>query len=238
MRARVFVVASSFALIAGAGCTAFIAAELSGKQGSDAGPPLGDCFQLQNNQCGQCIESSCENPSGSPPVSLAKVCSEDQYASIVTEVGSCVSDPRFANYYCQGLIQDGGAYATSIDTAAAAESNLRKCITDNCVKSCSECNVPVPTCGSATIELAEAGACGVCLDNAMNRAGSPCQTYVLQEGCYEDTSGAIAKCAPPSGQCATPDCTGLQTPDTNLVDAAAALYTCLWQQCQGSCPNP
>lgn len=238
MRARTFVALASLSLALGAGCTAFIAAELSGKQGTDAGSPLGDCFKLAANQCGQCIENSCENPNGSPPVSLATVCSEDQYATIITDLGTCVSDPRFSNYYCENVFQDGGAYAQAIDTPAAAENNLKKCISDNCVKSCSECNVPIPTCGNETIELAEAGTCGTCIDNAMNRPGSPCQTWVLQQGCYEDTSGAIAKCAPPSGTCATADCTGLQNPDSNLVDAAASLYTCLWQQCQGSCPNP
>lgn len=240
MRARWLVFFSAFAFATG-GCTAFIAAELSGTQGSsdsDSGPPVGDCFKLEANQCGQCIANACENPSGSPPVSLAKICSDDKYASIITDLASCVSDPRLANYYCENIMTDGGTYAASIDTPAAAENNLQKCVFDNCLTSCSACGIDVPTCGSDTITLAEAGACGTCLDNAMNPAGAPCQTYVLQHGCYESSSGAIAQCAIPSGQCSTSDCSGLSSPDTNLDDASAGLFTCLWQHCQSSCPNP
>jgi hypothetical protein len=244
MRARFFLALAFGASIiaAGVGCTAFIAAELSSDQGSDSGSDTNtvssDCFQLVSNQCGSCIESNCEKPNASPPVSLKAVCSLDQYGAIVNTVQSCVQDPRFADYNCQNLFVDGGAYASSIDNAPAAENNLQKCINDNCKSSCSECDVPVPTCEEQTINLAEAGACGTCLDNAMNRPNAQCQTYVLQGACYEDPSGAIGTCAPPSGTCTTPDCSGLKTPDTSLDDAGYAFFSCLWQECQGSCPNP
>jgi hypothetical protein len=245
MRARVAIFVAGLAFAAG-GCTAFVAAELSGQQGSsdsdsgtpDSGPPLGDCFQLANNQCGQCIESHCEAPNASPPVSLEAVCQQAPNAGLVETVGNCADDPRFANFDCQSLFVDSGVYATSIDTPAAAENNLQKCINDNCIRYCSTCEIPVPTCGNDTIALAEAGACGTCLDNAMNKPSAPCQTWVLQQGCYEDPSNPIAMCAPPSGQCTAADCSGLQSPDPEDDDASAGLYTCLWQECQSSCPNP
>jgi hypothetical protein len=234
MRLRVAAALTCLALALG-GCTAFVAAELAGDQSS--GPPLGGCFNLPNNQCGQCIASACEDPNASPPVSLAQICAIDQESTVVYDVTNCADDPRFANYYCSDLYIDGGTYASSIDTPGQAENNLRHCITDNCVDSCSNCGITVPTCGTDT-PLPEAGACGVCLDQAMNTAGAPCQKWVLQGGCYEDPSSPIGQCAIPAGQCQSADCSGLSSPNPNLVDAGYALFACLWSQCQGSCSNP
>jgi len=228
------------------GCTAFIAAELSGDQTSPGDGGSGsdvsvsnDCFMLPSNQCGACIENSCENPNGSPPVSLKAVCNLDQTGEIVAAVQDCVSAPDFSNTECSEILADAGtAYASSIATAAAADNNLLKCIGQHCATSCSECAPSVPTCQSQSIALSEAGACGVCLDNAMNRPGSPCQSWVLQGGCAdESTSSPVAQCAPPSGQCTPADCSQLQSPSSDYDDAGYGLLSCLWQQCQSSCPN-
>jgi hypothetical protein len=216
------------------GCTLYVAAELSGQQGP-GGPQLGDCFNLANNACGQCIASNCENPTVSPPVSLKQVCSFGTSTNLPSTVQSCVADPRFANFYCTSSLTDAGVYAPSISTQGAAENNVKKCINDHCLLSCSTCQVPVPTCGSQSTLLADAGACGVCLDNAMNTAGSPCQQYVLQGVCFEDNSNPISKCAA-SGQCTLADCSGLSSPSTSLDDAGYDFATCMWAQCSGSCP--
>lgn len=227
---------TSLAAFGGMRCTLYVATQLPQPEGGVT-TTVGDCFDLAANQCGQCIVNSCENPSGSPPVSLKQVCSLNKYASIVYTVQQCTQDPRRANYYCQDMYVDGGTYASSITDESAAVSNLEHCITDNCVPACSECIVPVPTCGSESVDLPKAGNCGACLDQAMNPPGAACQQWVLKGGCYEDSSGAIAKCAIPAGQCSTADCSGLQNPSSSLVPEAQSLYTCLWQQCSGSCPN-
>ncbi len=216
------------------GCTAYVLGNLPEMDGS-APTTVGDCFKLTANQCGQCIENSCENPTGSPPVSLKAVCNLDPYALIIGNAQQCSADPRKANYSCQEMYIDGGTYASSIADKNAAESNLQHCITDNCKTSCSECDIPVPTCQSETIHLPEAGTCGTCLDQAMNPPNSPCQSWVLKGGCYEDSSGAIARCAVPSGTCSTKDCSGLSNPSTSLVPETLGLYQCLWGQCQASC---
>ncbi len=245
MRA-VALVTFAFVALAAGGCTAFIAAELSSDQGGSNDGGTGsetsvsnDCFMLPQNQCGSCIESSCENPNGSPPVSLKAVCNLDQTGELVETVQDCVSDPTFSNTDCYELLADAGTtYAASIGSAAAADNNLQKCISQHCAPSCSACEPRVPTCSSQSIALSEAGACGVCLDNAMNPPNAPCQTWVLQGGCAdESTSSPIAECAPPTGQCTPADCSNLQAPSTDYDDAGYGLLSCLWQQCQGSCPN-
>jgi len=234
MRAHHAVIIGALSLAAGWGCTAYVAAELS-SIGGDGGTTVGDCFDLPSNQCGLCIASACEKPSASPPVSLKQVCTFGTSTELPGNVMQCANDPRFADQTCQNLFIDGGTYASSITTQGEAENNVEHCISDNCITSCSECNVPVPTCGSTT-PLVDAGACGVCLDTAMNHPTSPCQAGVLQGSCYEDSTNPIAQCAIPQGQCTTPDCSGLSSPDPMLDDAGYAFYTCLWQQCQGSCP--
>jgi hypothetical protein len=237
MRARtaIALALASFAALARvvSGCTLYVAAQLPPVDGS-APVTLGDCFNLTPNQCGQCIANSCENPSGSPPVSLKQVCSLDKYASIISEANGCASDPRLADYNCTAMYVDGGTYASSIADENAAVSNLQHCITDNCRTACSECGAQVPTCGSETINLPEAGTCGVCLDQAMNPPNSACQPWVLAGGCYESSS-AIGQCAIPAGQCSTADCSGLSNPSTSLVSETLGLYKCLWQQCGSSC---
>jgi hypothetical protein len=219
---------------AGASCTAFVAANLSGTNGNVV-KSLGGCFNLTDNSCGECIANNCENPNGSPPVSLAKVCSLNQYSSLALNTGECVQNPTPESYQCGNVFVDGGSYASSIDTSSAAENNAAKCITDNCFTSCNWCAPQVPTCESDTVPLLEAGACGVCLHNAMNLPNSPCQQYVLAGGCG---TGAIGACATPTGSCGAFDCSGLSAPDTNLEDAGYGLVSCLWGECQGQCPNP
>jgi hypothetical protein len=235
MRARVALVIVSLAAT-GAGCTAFVAAELSGTQGTVT-TTLGGCFALADNQCGQCIATSCESPQSTHPVSLKQVCSLDKYNSIVTTVQQCSQDPRLANYNCQEMYIDGGTYASSIADESAATSNLQHCITDNCATACSACGAQVPTCGSETINLVEAGACGACLNQAMNAPGSTCQPYVIKGGCDEYSGSPIAQCAIPSSSCQAADCSGLKTPSTSLDDAGYALYACLYSACQGTCPS-
>ena len=219
---------------AGASCTAFVAANLSSTNGTVV-KSLGGCFQLQDNTCGECIANNCENPNGSPPVSLQKVCSLDQYSSLALNVQECVQDPVSGSYQCENVFVDGGTYASVIDTSSAAENNVAKCITDNCFTSCNWCMPQVPTCESDTVTLQEAGACGTCMHNAMNLAGSPCQQYVLAGGC---TTTAIGACATPTGSCGAFDCSGLSAPNKNMDDAGYGLLACLWSQCQAQCPNP
>jgi len=89
----------------------------------------------------------------------------------------------------------------------------------------------VPTCGSDTIDLVEAGACGNCIDQAMNTPGSSCQSYVLQDMCSSYYGGPVAQCAIPSGSCQSADCSDLSAPD------ASALSKCLWSACGPSGSN-
>jgi hypothetical protein len=224
---------ASLAAVTTVSCTLYVIAELSGSPSSTS-TTLGDCFNLANNQCGQCIATQCEQPNAQPPVSLKQVCTLDQSGEIVFDVGNCANDPRLANSYCTFSYLDAGAYAPSIDTTGPAESNLKKCIFDNCFNSCSECNVPVPSCGS-TVTLVEAGTCGTCLDNAMNRPDAACQGSVFQGACYEDPSSPVAACAASSPQCATRDCSGLSAPGSDVDDAGFAFFTCLWTACASSC---
>lgn len=237
MGRRNLVTLAALAVLTG-GCTAFVLSQLPGDAGTST--QSGGCFALPDNQCSQCIVANCEQPTASPPVSLAKVCSLDQnsYSSVVEAVTACAEDPTVANNSCEELFVDGGTYAATIDTQAAAESNLLHCITDHCVTSCSECGVETPSCGNDTVPLADAGACGACLDDAMNRPGSACQSWVLAGGCYSYVGGPIATCAVPSGSCNTPDCSGLSAPSTDDNDAGYGLDDCLWQQCGAVCPNP
>jgi hypothetical protein len=214
------------------GCTAFVAANLSSTNGTTV-HYVGGCFKLQDTTCGQCIANNCENPNDPQrPVSLEKVCQLDQTAIVISDTQSCSQDPSVSSYECNALFVDGGTYAASIADESAAVNNLKKCITDNCVPSCSRCEVQVPTCGSDTIDLLEAGACGSCIDQAMNQPGGNCQAAMLQnDSCYTYQGGAIATCAVPSGSCQQPDCNVLATAD-------AGLNACLWQQCGSQCPSP
>ena len=219
-----------------AGCTLYVFTQLNGKGGSN-NTTTGGCFNLPTNQCGKCIAQQCEVPDGSPPVSLAQVCSFDPNAGVVTNTTACANQPDIFSNDCTSVFQEGGAYSPTIDSQGAAENNLKKCITDKCVPSCTECLVNINTCGGAgTVAMADAGTCGACLDQAMNVAGSNCQQWVLQGGCVEDPFGAIAKCAGTGTQCQIPDCTGLSAPDVNLIDAGYALYQCLWGACSSVCP--
>jgi len=236
---RTFLALSTVAFF-GAGCTAFVASQLSGDS-SDGGPGQvgAGCFHVTDNVCGECIVSHCENPTGNPPVSLAAVCSESQYDSITLAVEDCTQNPGLDNYSCSEMYIDGGTYATSIDTAGAAVSNLEHCITDNCVPSCSQCNVQVPTCQSESVSLAEAGACGQCFDEMMNTPGGGCQSYVLAPNEFNEAvcgslTTAISKCAVPSGSCSTADCSGVSSP-TSSDPAVQNAFACLWQQCASSC---
>jgi hypothetical protein len=203
--------------------------------GGNSTTTLGGCFNLPDNQCGQCIAHNCEAPNGSPPVSLAKICALEMYSSVQSNVTACATTPSIGSYQCQDSFLEGGAYAPSIDNVSAAESNLKKCIFDNCFTSCSECLVSVLSCSNSTVSLIEAGTCGTCLDNAMNRPNSPCQMPVLQGACYTDPSSPVSKCAAGTAQCAQRDCSGLSAPPLTTDDAGYALYTCLWQQCQAMC---
>jgi hypothetical protein len=231
-------VASTFTALGGVSisCTAWVASQLPQPEGGIQ-QTLGDCFDLTPNQCSNCIVGACENASGDPPVSLKQVCTLGSNTVLIETVQQCTADPRKANYECDSMYIDGGTYASSIDTSGAAASNLQHCITDNCRTSCSACNVPVPTCASETVDLVDAGACGACLANAMNLPNSKCQSWVLQGGCYEDSSGEIATCAIQKGQCNSADCSGLQNPSSSLTTQTAGLYQCLWQECSASCPN-
>jgi hypothetical protein len=221
--------------VLGVGCTAFIAASLSGTSGT-VQKYVGGCFKLADDTCGQCI-AQCEDPNGSPPVSLEQVCALNQYATIISSAQDCSKDPSFSSYSCEDMYVDGGTYAATIDDESAAVNNLKHCITDKCKPSCSPCQVPVPTCGNDTVSLVEAGACGACLDQAMNQPGSKCQPYVLQGTCYESSSTAPAQCAIPAGSCQSADCSDLSSPPSNLSDAGFAFYSCLWQECASSCPS-
>ena len=220
--------------LSASGCTLYVLSQLSGKGGSNNNTELGGCFQLPNNQCGQCIAQQCEIPDASPPVSLAQVCALDPTGEITIEGANCASQPDITSTDCAELFQEGGAYSPTIGTAGAAENNLRKCIFDRCVPSCSECLVTINGC-TGSVPIAEAGACGACLDQAMNAVGSACQPWVLQGGCIEDPSGSIAACAGTGTQCQTSDCSGLSAPDPSLIDAGYALYQCLWTTCSGAC---
>ena len=236
---RAHVALAAIALV-GVGCTAFVAANLAGTNGTTQNY-VGGCFNLADTTCGECIANNCEDPNNTTqPVSLEKVCSLDQYATIISEAQDCSKNSSINNYNCTDLFVDGGTYATSIADEQAAVNNVKQCITKKCATSCSRCAVEVPTCGSSTIDLLEAGTCGTCIDNAMNAPGSPCQQWV-QSACSEYSSGAVATCTIPSGSCQTADCSKLSSPSTNLDDAGYAFYTCLWSQCgpQGSneCPS-
>ncbi|HEY2366646.1 MAG TPA: hypothetical protein VGH87_09680, partial [Polyangiaceae bacterium] len=125
-------------------------------------------------------------------------------------------------------------------TEQAAVNNLKECITRNCTTSCSRCAVEVPTCGSDTVDLLEAGACGTCIDNAINAPGGPCQKYIVgpDDFCSEYPQSTLAKCAVPSGSCQTADCSEIQSPSSNTTDAGVAFYSCLWANCGSSCPTP
>ncbi len=230
MRARFHVAIGAIAL-AGVGCTAFVAANLSGTNGT-VDKSIGGCFKLADTTCGECIANNCENPDDpTQPVSLEKVCSLDQTASIIDEAQTCSASASIDDYNCTDLFVDGGTYASSIDDESAAVNNVKQCITQKCATSCSRCVVQVPTCGSDTIDLTEAGTCGNCIDQAMNAPGSACQPFVLQGECSTYPSSPIATCAVPSGSCQTSDC-------TTLAAADAGLNGCLWGQCGSSCPNP
>lgn len=235
---RVHLALSVIAMV-GAGCTAFVAANLSNTNGT-VQHTVGGCFNLADTTCGECIANNCEDPNNATqPVSLQKVCSWD-YSSVKSAAQDCSQNSSINNYNCAEMFIDGGTYATSIDTQQAAENNLRHCITDHCLTSCSRCAVQVPTCGSTTVDLLEAGTCGTCIDQAMNAPGSPCQKYVISQDsvCTEYSSGSVATCAIPSGSCQTADCSDLSSPPANITDAGYAFYSCLWSQCGSQCPSP
>ena len=232
MRRPVFAVLASRALFA-CGCSAFVASQLSGKQGSPANQKVGGCYNLPNNQCGACIAQNCEDPNGSPPVSLAAVCSfqsPDTYT-----VQDCANDSTvgYADN-CSLLFKDGGTYASSLTQQSAAENNVRLCVRDRCMTSCRTCAPDVPYCNTDSTPLADAGACGACLNAAMNLPNSPCQAPLVQSdfGCESYIQTDIAACATPVGDttCISPDCSGLQSQDAGVLG-------CLWQQCASSCPN-
>lgn len=236
---RTFLALSTVAFF-GAGCTAFVASQLSGDS-SDGGPGQvgASCFHITDNVCGECIANTCENPNAANPVSLAKVCSVSQYDSITIAVEDCTKNPGLDNYSCSEMYIDGGTYAADLDQPGAAVSNLEHCITDNCVPSCSQCNVQVPTCQSESVSLAEAGACGQCMDEAMNTPNGSCQAYVLAQDQYgeivcTDIKTNVSKCTVPPGSCSTPDCSGISSPTTQDT-AVQSLYACLWQQCSSAC---
>jgi len=215
-------------------CTAFVAGELSGYQGP--GPTTGGCFLLPSNTCGSCIGQNCENPSESPPVSLAAVCGFSS-SGLPYDVRQCATDPSISsgNDYCSYVMLDGGAYAATIDTQGSAENNVRKCITDNCFGQCRVCSTTVYPCSSDTLDLPEAGACGACLYNAMNYGG-PCQSVTIPVCTYIDNE--IGKCAisTVSTACNPKDCTSLQSPPSNFDPQAQAALSCLWTACKSSCP--
>lgn len=231
MRRRFHVALGAIAATALVGCTAFIAANLSGTSGT-VQHFVGGCFKLQDTTCGECIANNCENPNDpTKPVSLEKVCQLDQYAPVISDSQSCAQDPSVGSYQCTDLFVSGGTYATSIGDESAAVNNLKKCITDNCKTSCSRCEVQVPTCGSDSIDLTEAGACGTCIDQAMNVPNAPCQAIMLKDPsltCDNYQGGPIGQCAVPSGSCQTADC-------TVLASADAGLQYCLWSQCGSTC---
>jgi len=225
--------------LAGAGCTAVIAAGLNDTNGTVQNH-VGGCFNLEDTTCGECIANNCDDPDNpTKPVSLQKVCAANQYASIIGYAQDCSKSSSVENYNCSSMFVDGGTYATSIDNEQAAVNNVKKCITDHCIPSCSRCAVNVPTCGSDTIDLVEAGTCGTCLDNAMNQPNSDCQPYILGSNgvCSESSSGAVAQCAIPAGSCQSADCSDLSSPSTNLSDAGYAFYQCLWNHCGPSGTN-
>jgi hypothetical protein len=227
------IVLSAIALFS-VGCTAFVAANLSNTNGTVENK-LGGCFNLSDTTCGQCIANNCEDPTNpTQPVSLAKVCQLNQYSSIISAASECSGTASVSDYNCQDMFIDGGTYATSIDNEQAAVNNVKQCITQKCATSCSRCAVEVPTCGSDTIDLLEAGACGSCIDRMMNAPNGPCQALMLQGSCYAYSQDPIATCAVPSGSCQNADCTEMSSPD------AGALYQCLWSHCglTSNCPSP
>jgi len=232
MRRRFHVALGAIAAAALVGCTAFVAANLSGTSGT-VQHYVGGCFKLEDTTCAECIANNCENPDDpSKPVSLQKVCQLDQYATVIGDTQECVKNPSVDSYYCNDLFVSGGTYATSIDDESAAVNNVKKCITDNCTASCSRCVVQVPTCGNDTVDLLEAGSCGTCIDQVMNQPGGACQSFILQgDSCYTYQGGPIAACAVPSGSCETPDCGALQAAD-------AGINACLWANCGSTCLNP
>lgn len=232
MRFRTAATLCVLAVFAG-GCTAFVAAELSGDQGS--GPAIGSCFQLPDNQCGSCIATQCEQPDQTPPVSLAQVCSIGG-SDLPYTVQECANNPSVAVYYddyCSQLFQDGGTYASGIDTLATAENNVELCIRDQCETSCRTCSTPVTVCNSDTTPLEDAGGCGACLYNAMSQPGAQCQGYLIANtySCGE-ISTELSNCATPTGSssCVSPDCTG-------LWEAGIPLSGCLHSACGSACPN-
>ena len=216
-------------------CTAFVASQFSGYQGE--GPTTGGCFQLPSNNCGSCIAQTCENPDNSPPVSLKAVCGFSG-SGLPYDVKQCATDPSIsssgydtcANY----IFLDGGTYASSIDTQGSAENNVKKCITDNCFDQCRLCNATVYPCGSDTLDLGEAGACGACLYNAMNFGGQ-CQSAVIPVCTWikDDVASCAITTAPAA--CNPADCSSLVSPPTNLDPKARAALSCLWTACSSSC---
>ncbi|HEY1954991.1 MAG TPA: hypothetical protein VGH28_05250 [Polyangiaceae bacterium] len=238
--ARIFLALSALSLL-GAGCTAFVASQLSGDSSDGGTTQIGaGCFHITDNQCGECIASNCEDPNAKPPVSLAKVCSLASADPIMLSVQECTAAPGLDNYECGYMYADASTgYASTIDMLSAAVNNVQHCITDHCATSCSQCNVQVPTCGSDTVLLADAGACGQCIDQAINQTGGVCQSQALADtefGSAACTEGAdaISKCAIAPGQCQTPDCSGISSP-TTTDSALQSLYSCLWQYCASSC---
>jgi hypothetical protein len=238
LAARTLLALSTLSLL-GAGCTAFVASQLSGDSSDGGTTQIGaSCFGITDNQCGECIASNCEDPNATQPVSLAKVCSLLSADPIMLAVSECTKAPGLDNYECGYMYSDGGTYASSIDTPSAAVNNVEHCITDHCVTSCSQCNVQVHTCGSDTVLLADAGTCGQCLDQAMNLTNGVCQSAALAQSDFgaacSEGAGDIAQCAIAPGQCETPDCSAISSP-TTTDPAVQDLYSCLWQNCASSC---
>ena len=235
---RPHVALAAISLVA-AGCTAFVAANLAGTNGT-VQHYLGGCFQLADTTCGQCIANNCEDPNNaSQPVSLQKVCTLNQYSLIISAAQDCSKNTSINNYNCTDMYIDGGTYAASIDNEQAAVNNLKQCITQNCKTSCNRCAVEVPTCGSDTIDLLEAGACGVCIDQAINSPGGDCQQFILGPAdlCSEYPQSPVAQCAIPAGSCQTADCSQIQSPSSNTSDAGLAYYACLRNKCGSVCPS-
>ncbi len=215
-------------------CTAFVASGLSGYQGP--GPTTGGCFALPSNTCGSCIASSCEKPHDSPPVSLQAVCGFSG-SGLPYDVKQCATDPSISNSgydTCANVFLDGGTYANTIDTQGTAENNVEKCITDNCFGQCRVCNATVHPCGSDTVDLGDAGACGACLYNAMNFGGA-CQSLVIPvcNWIQDDVASCAIVKAP--NRCNPWDCSSLSSPPTNLDPKAQQALTCLWSACSASC---
>ncbi len=229
------VMLAGFAIVAG-GCTAFVVVTLNGKEG--AGPAQGGCFNLPSNACGNCIATQCECTTSecSPIRSLSAVCGFSTQSTLPSEVRACATDPSVGYNYsdnCSQFFVDGGTYASSVTTQAAAENNVTLCVRDYCKGDCRTCSTSVKVCDTDKTPLEDAGGCGACLYKAMSIANSPCQDIMAGSDYYcNDIASDLSACATPVGSstCVTADCSGIS-------QAEGGLAQCLWSQCASSCPN-